>query len=240
MSSRGQLRLATLLGPNTIDHLERIASHLDGQGLETTIVEVHDAADGVDDARVTSGIDLLWACGLLTAELVSGGFDLDVVAAPVFPGETAAVYRSVIVTRSGGEPGGRRLAINEFGSWSGYRALFHHAAVREGNRWHPEQMDEIVVTGAHLASAAAVVDGQADVAAIDSSVWSWLAETDPGAVEDLVVVDQTVDCPAPPISLGPRARVEDRTGLIDALLSFDGPPLLVPASIEDYRFMTAG
>ncbi|MDH3300377.1 MAG: phosphate/phosphite/phosphonate ABC transporter substrate-binding protein [Acidimicrobiia bacterium] len=241
MSSRRTLRLATLLGPNTIDDLRHIAAHLDGRGVETTIVDAHDLpdiGDGVAGALVASGVDLLWACGLLTAELVADGAALDVVAAPVFASETAPVYRSVIVARRG-ETTGRRLAVNEFGSWSGYRALFHDATIRGTNRWHPDQMDEIVVTGAHVASAFAVVDGKADAAAIDHSVWNWLVNSDPGAVEDLVVVDQTVDCPAPPISLGRGLQGRDRVGLIEALLGFEGPPLLVPASIDDYRFMLA-
>lgn len=239
MSSRRTLRLATLLGPNTIDDLRHIAAHLDGRGVETTIVDVrdlHDVGDGVADALVAGAVDVLWACGLLTAELVADGAALDVVAAPVFASETAPVYRSVIVARRG-ETTGRRLAVNEFGSWSGYRVLFHDAKIRGAKCWHPERMDEIVVTGAHVASASAVVDGRADVAAIDHSVWNWLVTTDPGAVEDLVVVDQTVDCPAPPISFGRTTQGRNRVGLIEALLGFEGPPSLVPASIDDYRFM---
>lgn len=205
-------------------------------GLPATIVEV-DPPAGVADALTDNGVDLLWACGLLTAELVAAGVALDVVAAPVFSGETAAVYRSVIVTRRGGATPVRRLAVNEFGSWSGYRALVHDAAVRADDRWHPDRMDEVVVTGAHVASAAAVADGRADVAAIDHSVWNWLTANDPDAVEHLDVVDQTVDYPAPPLSVGPNVRAEDRGRMIDALLVFQGPPSLVRASIDDYRFM---
>ncbi|MDH5519834.1 MAG: phosphate/phosphite/phosphonate ABC transporter substrate-binding protein [Acidimicrobiia bacterium] len=239
MSRRRPLRLATLLGPNTVDDLGRIAAHLGGRGPEPIIVDLQTAAPGVADSVNNSGIDVLWACGLLTAELVTGGLDLDVVAAPVFAGETAAVYRSVIVTRSGGDAEGRRLAVNELGSWSGYRALFHDAVVRGDNRRHPDRMDEIVVTGAHIASIAAVAQGRADVAAIDHSIWNWLCATDPEVVDGLVVVDETVDCPAPPLSLGPGIRGEDRLCVTEALLGFDGPPSLAPASIDDYRFMLA-
>lgn len=236
MSRRRPLRIATLLGPNTIDDLHLIAAHLDRRGVETTTLEVRGLGDGRGRPLGELGIDLLWACGLLTAELVAGGAALDVVAAPVFAGESGPVYRSLIVARAG-DGVGRRLAVNEFGSWSGYRALFHDATVRGGNRWHPEQMDEIVVTGGHVASVAAVVDGRADVAAIDHSIWNWLAETDPDTLDGLFVVDRTVDCPAPPISLGRGVRGHDRSRLVDALFDFDGPPSLVPASIDDYRFM---
>lgn len=240
MSGRRPLRLATLLGPNTIDDLHRLGAHLTGRGLPAVIVEVDvDATVGVSDALTESGIDVLWACGLLTAELVTDGTALDVVAAPVFRGETAAVYRSIIVTRAGDSPPVRRLAVNELGSWSGYRALFHDATVRDDNRWHPDRMDEIVVTGSHVASASAVVAGRADVAAIDHSVWNWLTAMDPDAVRDLVASDRTVDCPAPPLSIGSAVPAGDRGELIDAILAFDGPPLLLRASVADYRFMLA-
>lgn len=238
MICRRPLRLATLLGPNTIDDLHRLGAHLTGRELPATVVEV-DATASVSDALTEGGIDVLWACGLLTAELVDDGAALDVVAAPVFRGETVAVYRSIIVTRAGDSSPVRRLAVNEYGSWSGYRALYHDATVRADNRWHPDRMDEIVVTGSHVASASAVVDGRADVAAIDHSVWNWLAAVDPDAVRDLVVSDRTVDCPAPPLSVGSTAPAGDRRVLIDALLAFEGPPLLLPASVDDYRFMLA-
>ena len=216
-----------MLGPNTIEALDWIAAHLGRHGYDPEVRAV-DSADGVD---------LLWACGLLTAELVAAGVDLDVRAAPIFAGETDAVYRSVIIARRGAAPPRRRLAVNEYGSWSGYRALFHDAVARSTDRWHPNGMDEVVVTGAHVDSVAAVAHGRADVAAIDHSVWDWLVATDASAVENLVVVDQTVDTPAPPFSLGSAVPSEERMSLVDALSSFPGPPTIRPTTIEPYLFM---
>ncbi len=237
MADRRTLRLATLLGPNTVDDLHRIGSRLRDRGFGAAIADVGTGDDTVAARLTEHRIDVLWACGLLTAELVAGGFELDVVAAPVFDGETEPVYRSVIVTRADTTGPIGRLAVNEYGSWSGYRALFHDALARSHDRWHPDRMDELVVTGAHVASVAAVAAGRADAAAIDHSVWDWLVSTDPGAVDGIVVVDRTVDCPAPPISLGPGVRAEERTAMTAALLDLDGPPRLVGASIDDYRFM---
>ena len=244
--SRGEaVRVATLLGPNTVEGLERLVDHLQRRGLDATVVAPPDGlADGTPDHDLANGLDpgsdpgpdLLWACGLLTAELVAAGARLDVVAAPLFPGESRAVYHSVIVARPDRLPPGRRLAINEFGSWSGYRALFHDAVVRGDTRWHPDRMDEIVVTGAHVESVAAVADGRADVAAIDSSVWHWLIERDSTA-RGLTIVDRTADCPAPPFSVGGTMPTGTRAELVDALRAFEGPPRLVPATIDDYRFM---
>lgn len=232
-------RIATLLGPNTVDGLRRIGSHLSERGFDPSLVAIDSAGSDIAAAVAEARIDMLWACGLLTAELVASGAGLEVVAVPVFAGEEAPVYRSVIIARRGETTPGRRLAVNEFGSWSGYRALFHDAAVRSDDRWHPDGMAEIVVTGAHVASAVAVADGRADVAAIDHSVWNWLAANDPVAIESLEVVDRTVGCPAPPFSLGSAIRGDDRADLVEALFGFAGPPLLLPASIDDYAFMIA-
>lgn len=239
MTGEAGVRAATLLGPNTVDGLERIVDHLKRRGFDAAVAPPPDVSD-ISEVGGRAGefdVDLLWACGLLTAELVAGGADLDVVAAPVFTGETSAVYHSVIIARAGARPAGRRLAINEYGSWSGYRALFHDAACRADDRWHPDLMNEIVVTGAHVESVAAVAAGRADVAAIDHSVWDWLVTDDHDAVVGLSVVDKTVDYPAPPLSIGRTVRSHDRARLVDALLEFDGAPTLVPASIDDYRFM---
>ncbi len=233
------LRIATLLGPNTVVDLRRIGLHLDDRGFGATVVEVDTTGVEAVAALAENEVDVLWACGLLTAQLVTAGVAVEVVAAPVFDGESAAVYHSVIVARRGEATPGRRLAVNEFGSWSGYRALIHDAAERADDRWHPQNVDEIVVTGAHVDSVAAVADRRADTAAVDHSIWAWLVATDPEATEGLVVVDRTVDCPAPPFSLGPSLPDDDRGGVTGALFGFVGPPSLVPASIDDYRFMLA-
>ena len=80
----------------------------------------------------------MWLCGLATIDLLeSGRFDAEIVAAPVFPGKSGAVYRSVVVARRGigaatfDDLEGTRLAINGSGSWSGYHALRAHLAEAE-------------------------------------------------------------------------------------------------------------
>ncbi len=238
MVGRGLLRAATLLGPNTIDPIESIVAHLNDRGRPCDLVEV----DATDPGGGLDGVDLLWACGLLTARLVTAGCDLDVVAAPVFVGEAEPVYRSVIVARASTEPlpdpsGPRRLAINEYGSWSGYRALRHEAARRGDGLLDPDAMEEIVVTGAHVDSVSAVADGRADIAAIDHSIWDWMVANDQAATHGVAVIDRTADFPAPPLSLHRPGDLADAAELTDDLLSFGGPPTLVPATIESYRFM---
>jgi ABC-type phosphate/phosphonate transport system substrate-binding protein len=57
-----------------------------------------------------------------------------------------------------------------------------------------------VLSGSHVASINAVVRGDADVAAIDDSVWSWLESR--GQPQGLRVIDQTPEWPAPPLVFG--------------------------------------
>jgi len=43
-------------------------------------------------------VDFVFACGLLTTVRIDQGRHVEVIAAPIFPGETKAVYRSVIIS----------------------------------------------------------------------------------------------------------------------------------------------
>lgn len=110
-------------------------------------------------------------------------------------------YHSVIVMRAGEGPSadGLRLAINGRDSQSGWAAALHWAdgaGLRLGER---------VETGAHVASAAAVADGQADVAAIDAVTWRGIVRFDEGLASRLSVVDRTRPTPGLPFIAGPRA-----------------------------------
>lgn len=62
----------------------------------------------------------LRAATLLGDNTISILTDVEIVAAPLFPGESMPVYRSVMVGRPG------VMAVNEFGSWSGWRAYLEH------------------------------------------------------------------------------------------------------------------
>ena len=94
-------------------------------------------------------------------------------------------YQSVQIARPG-DPARARLARNEAGSQSGW-------AVAAGGDWA-----EVIDTGSHAASLAAVAGGQADTAFLDAVTWRLLQRADPaaGAVE---VVARTVFTPGLPL-----------------------------------------
>lgn len=232
------LRATTCLGGNTVPILSDLVSELVDAGVDIAFDEFQDP--GAREAAFRAGaVDLAWACGLLTAETIDG-LDLEVVAAPVFDGESGPVYRSVIVVSASSSAAtvsdtfGGRLALNEYGSWSGYRGF---------ERWLESVSLSIdayrthVLTGSHRNSARALADGVADVAAIDHTVWNHLVATEPW-VSDLRVIATTSDSPAPPFSL--------RSGLVADLapvllaLHPAGLVRIEPAAIESYRPMLPG
>lgn len=92
------------------------------------------------------------------------------VATPDYglPGCPPGHYNSVIIARPGPLPDRPRLAINDPLSQSGWAALAD---------WLQEQgitRGPVTVTGAHAASARAVAEGLADLAAIDAQTWRLL------------------------------------------------------------------
>jgi len=107
-------------------------------------------------------------------------------------------YRSVLVARaddprdSAAAFGGARLAINDAGSQSGWAAPQAHFAALGA------RPAAVVVTGAHRASAQAVLNGEADLAAIDAVTWALIAAHD-GWSAGLKVVGQTEATPGLPL-----------------------------------------
>ena len=110
-------------------------------------------------------------------------------------------YRSLIVVRAGaGFAGlealcGRRAAINARDSHSGCNALAHTVAplATAGGFFSGH-----VVTGAHVASLAAVRAGRADVCACDCVTFGLIARHSPASLAGLAVLGETAAAPAPP------------------------------------------
>ncbi len=187
------------------------------------------------EAATQGHFDGVWVCGLLGMRMLRSG-DLDglVGAAPVFQGRNKPVYQSIVVARSGSgfaslaDVAGSVLAVNDYGSWSGYGALVEHL---ETHRRSIDLFRSELETGSHAASIASVQDRRADVAAIDHTVWDWA--TARGDTEGLVVIDRSSPWPAPPlITVNPE--VAQRV----VATNMDGVPGIerwVAADPEDYE-----
>ncbi len=78
------------------------------------------------------------------------------------------------------------------------------AAAVEYRDTHNLTFAETSKTGSHQASARAVADGMADLAAIDAVTWALLAD-DPPLAAALRILDRTRPTPALPFIAGPNA-----------------------------------
>lgn len=111
-------------------------------------------------------------------------------------------YRSVFVARKSDPRStlpdfhGAALAFNEDLSQSGWAAPQNHAIA------HDMRLIPHLRTGGHLASARAVAEGLAEIAAIDAVTWSMIAEWEAFAA-DLKTVGLTEPTPGLPYIAGP-------------------------------------
>ncbi len=226
------MRITSLLAANADEILTSCASTLDP-------LKVDLKGDRLD--RFVSGeLDAAWVCGLLGSRLLASGLPGRIVAAPVFEGRSRPVYQSVVVARvdsgfaSLADVAGATLAVNDYGSWSGWHGLVEHL---QSHRRSIDLFSSQVETGGHVRSVAAVQHRDADVAAIDHSVWDWMKNN--GNTDGLVAIDRTSPAPAPPIIV----RDDADAGVVGALVETDvssvpGIERWVAADPEDYEMFT--
>jgi ABC-type phosphate/phosphonate transport system substrate-binding protein len=125
------------------------------------------------------------------------------VAIPAYaaPGCEGSRYRSAIIVRASDPAGrladlrGRRCAVNERDSNSGSNLLRAAIApLADGGRFFAS----VELTGAHLASAASVASGAADVAAIDCVSYAHIERLHPQLAAGLRILDWTASSPGLP------------------------------------------
>lgn len=237
------LTAATYLGDNTIPILNGLVAHLRTGAVDVVVADVGRSSA---DARSGAGaVDLVWACGCLTASMLDRGeLNHEIVGAPVFSGSHTAAYTSVVIAKRNGPTEldttalGLTLAVNEPDSWSGHHGLRAHLAASGISGWFAHE----VVTGSHRASVEAVAAGRCDMASIDVTVWNHLAAHDPALVSDVAVVAETDPWPSPPFSVRRALDEPTRSDLQSALLSVrpgDVPGLdrIAPATAATYAPM---
>jgi ABC-type phosphate/phosphonate transport system substrate-binding protein len=182
------------------------------------------------------GLDEVWrhpsllisqTCGYPLTHALAGQVRL--VATPVYDVEgcQGASYRSAFVVRDG-DPAerladlrGRRVAVNAGDSQSGYNCLRHALApLAEGG----PLFAEVVVTGGHGASLAAVRGNRADLAAVDAVTFSLAARSEPSAVAGLRVLGWSAPAPALPYVTRVGAGEAEVAALRDGLLQAAADP----------------
>ncbi len=153
------------------------------------------------------------------------------VATPCYaaPGCAGAWHRSLVVVAEGSPARdlaalrGARVAVNGFDSNSGMnllRALV--APLAAGGRF----FGEVVVTGAHLASLAAVAGGRADLAAVDCVTHAHARRHRPDLLADTRVLAETGTTPALPLVTCGGAPAGEVAALREALAEVAADPAL--------------
>jgi ABC-type phosphate/phosphonate transport system substrate-binding protein len=174
-----------------------------------------------------------------------------VVARPTYraPGCTPGSYVSAVVAREGAaselaDLAGARAASNALDSHSGMNAL--RAAVAP-HATDGRFFSEVLVTGSHRASLAALREGRADVAAIDAVTLALISDVAAGELDGLERLMWTGAAPTLPLitSAGTDdeelailrsalSRVTDAPGIASSLdaLRLEG---FSPAELDDYQ-----
>ncbi|HPY41968.1 MAG TPA: PhnD/SsuA/transferrin family substrate-binding protein, partial [Thiolinea sp.] len=146
----------------------------------------------------------------------------------------------------------KRLVINDPDSYSGNHALWAHWAKLE----HAPRFASVVESGAHSNSLRMVANGEADVAAIDCTVFDYWLKTDKpemqAALSQLHTIEQINPAPTPPLvlhqSVHQSVNATTTATIRQALLDLNqsdwlerckqaGLNGLVVASDQDYDFM---
>jgi phosphonate transport system substrate-binding protein len=218
------IRIVSLMAPNADPFYRALAPALsESTGLRVTLLE--DAPWQARQQRFAEGgAEVAFVCGVYyTRQVDDHQRPLELLAAPV---PLAArygrqpVYFSDLVVRRESSVGsfeelrGRSLAYNEPGSHSGYNVVRWHLAERglEGGFF-----GRVVEAGAHQAAMRLVARGEADAAAIDTTVLETELLHYPWLEERLRVIHTLGPSPIPPAVAAPHLPEEVRRKLREAL-----------------------
>jgi ABC-type phosphate/phosphonate transport system substrate-binding protein len=218
------------LRPSTDALWSAIAANLRAAGIEAPSSLARAVA--LEDAWADPALLLGQTCGYPLVTSLRGRVTL--LATPRYraPGCEGAAYRSAVVVRahdpahSLADLRGARCAVNGLDSNSGMNVLRAAIAplVSAGDRFFAD----VVVTGAHAASLAALAGGRADVAAIDCVTWAHLQRLRPGLTAGLRVLAWSVAMPGLPLITSLRSGEAVTTALRAALWAVGADPALAP------------
>ncbi len=240
------LHFTTFLSPLMYDTYAYIA-HYVGQriGIPTTFGLGQSVEEFVDGRA-----DVSFMCGLLYARCAC---PIEPLAAPVLSGEryqSQPVYFSDIVVRSDSpyttfdDLEGCVWAYNEQESHSGYNLV--QETLHQRNKILP-YFGTMIKAGEHQASLQAVLDGNADTAAIDSHVFDVWCLRNPNLVSQLRVVDMLGPSTIPPVVVSTSLDRDLKRNIQEALLTMHSDPFaanklreslveqFVAVGNEDYR-----
>ena len=205
------LRCATFLSPVLYNTYASITRYVGERLGVPTILHVGQSLDEF----ATGKADIGFLCGLLYAKMSSPRL-IELLAAPIVIGERYSgkplYYSDVVVRRDSSYTSfdtlqGTRWAFNEAASHSGYNIVSYSLLLR-GKTF--EHFGSMLKTGSHFASLQAVLDGDADAAAIDSHVLDVWFQQQPELAQQLRVVEMLGPSTIPPIVASTRVDAQTR------------------------------
>jgi len=243
-----KLLITSCLGPNTFPVVKAVAGYI-SQRTHLEVEVVDDISWEERERLLDSGqIHLGWICGLLYVfKTKNSRPKLDLLAAPVMCGrryQNMPVYFSDVVVQRGSpfhtfaSLWGAIWAYNERRSYSGYYIVLHHLnALTESKNF----FGGMVKSGAHLDSLQMVINGQADVTAIDSTILDNELAQRPELADQIRVIETIGPSPIPPWVVSRQLPLRMRQQLQQLLLEMDNDPFgrVSLAGNQLARFVTA-
>lgn len=210
-----------------------------------------------DEAALPSKLDkfsscyTMWTAGTKLTLTQACGYPLvreysqflKVVGTPLYaaPGCKGTTYSSAVVVRSTvsdvslsaylEKRGGLTLAVNSFGSFSGWLMLLSSLAdsLGDSTALAARKFERVVLTGSHIGSMKAVQDGTADLACIDCVSLALARNHCPLLVEGLRVIGWSLPAPALPYATHKNATDEEVASLrqgLDSLVRSTAPQVV--------------
>ena len=201
----------------------------------------------VNDLLADGQVDVAFVC---TSAYVAGkqDFGMQLLAAPQVNGDT--VYYSNLIVPANSPAGsmadlkGKAFAFTDPISFSG--RVYPTSLVRDLDAKPEAFFSRTFFTYSHDNAIRAVADGLTDGAAVDSLVYDFAVERDPGLVAKVKVIHRSPPFGIPPVVVGPDVRPQLRAELHGLLLDLpatpEGPAILAAlgfdrfVSIEDAAY----
>lgn len=248
------LTLISCLGENTYPICTQLADYLtEYTGIQVSFDQTTpwlEASENLANGQIQMG----WICGLLYTLQQDRQARYQVLAKPIFAGHSEPRYFSYLVVRrdsgihSLADLANQRLVINDPDSYSGHHAVWAHWA-KQAN---PPPFARVTTSGSHSNSLRMLAAGEADVAAIDCTVFDyWLQSGKPdmqAVLKQLVAIAPINPAPTPPLVMHHSVDPATTQMIQRALLALNqsewlavfkqaGLNDLVTASDQDYDFM---
>lgn len=248
------ITLISCLGENTYPICAQLADYLTAQtGIQVSFDQTTPwlaASEKLAKGQIQMG----WICGLLYTLQQDRQARYQVLAKPIFAEHREPLYFSYLVVRrdSGiqtlNDLVNKRLVINDPDSYSGHHALWAHWAKLP----NPPQFASMTTSGSHANSMRMVAAHDADVAAIDCTVFDYYLQSGKPEMQALLKQLRSIalinPAPTPPLVMHNSVDSKTTETIRQALLSLNhsewlarlqtaGLQDLVAAQDQDYDFM---